>query len=46
MFWNPSTLLESLPKRKQGIAGRASYMYAGKYLAEVNFGYNGSEKLR
>ena len=41
----PSTLLESLPKRKQGIAGRASYMYAGKYLAEVNFGYNGSENF-
>jgi len=41
----PNTLLESLPKRKQGIAGRASYMYAGKYLAEVNFGYNGSENF-
>lgn len=41
----PSTLLESLPKRKQGIAGRASYMYDGKYLAEMNFGYNGSENF-
>lgn len=41
----PSDLFSSLPQRKQGIAGRFSYAYAGKYLAEVNFGYNGSENF-
>lgn len=35
----------SLPQRKQGLAARASYTYAGKYLAEVNVGYNGSENF-
>ena len=33
------------PYRKQGIAGRASYVYDNKYVAEVNFGYNGSENF-
>lgn len=33
------------PYRKQGIAGRASYVYDNKYIAEVNFGYNGSENF-
>lgn len=33
----------TLPERNQGIAGRLTYAYDGKYLAEVNFGYNGSE---
>ncbi|NDV47395.1 SusC/RagA family TonB-linked outer membrane protein [Paludibacter sp. 221] len=41
----PSTLFNSLPKRKQGIAGRLTYSYDYKYLAEVNFGYNGSENF-
>lgn len=38
-------LIAALPKRKQGIATRISYAYAGKYLAEVNMGYNGSENF-
>lgn len=42
---NPADLLSSLSKRKQGIAGRISYAYDNKYLAEVNFGYNGSENF-
>jgi len=42
---NPSDLLTSLPRRKQGIAGRLSYGFAGRYLAELNFGYNGSENF-
>ena len=42
---NPSDLLTSLPRRKQGIAGRLSYGFAGRYLAEFNFGYNGSENF-
>lgn len=31
--------------RRQGIAGRAAYTYRGRYIAEVNFGYNGSENF-
>ena len=42
---NPSDLITSLPKRTQGIAGRATYAYDNRYLAEVNFGYNGSENF-
>lgn len=41
----PSNLLTTLPRRKQGIAGRLSYAYDSRYLAEVNFGYNGSENF-
>lgn len=35
----------SLPFRNQGIAGRFSYTYDRRYIAEVNFGYNGSENF-
>lgn len=43
---NPgSDLLKALPKRRQGIAARASYMFDGRYMAEVNLGYNGSENF-
>lgn len=31
--------------RKQGIAGRASLTYDSRYVAEFNFGYNGSENF-
>ena len=41
----PDNLLSSLPCRKQGIAARLSYAYDDRYLAEVNFGYNGSENF-
>lgn len=41
----PTTLLESLPERKQGIAGRISYGYDYRYMIEANFGYNGSENF-
>ncbi|MFZ4861718.1 SusC/RagA family TonB-linked outer membrane protein [Sphingobacterium sp. Mn56C] len=34
-----------LPFRNQGIAGRFSYNYANRYIAEFNFGYNGSENF-
>jgi len=40
-----ANLVNALPYRKQGLAGRLSYAYAGKYLAEVNMGYNGSENF-
>jgi TonB-linked SusC/RagA family outer membrane protein len=36
----------TLPTRNQGIAGRATYAYGGRYLAEANFGYNGSETFQ
>ncbi len=35
----------AIPYRNQGIAGRASYTYGGKYIGEFNFGYNGSENF-
>ncbi|MDO5036134.1 MAG: TonB-dependent receptor [Porphyromonas sp.] len=38
-------LLQNLPKRKQGLAGRLTYSYANKYMLEANFGYNGSENF-
>lgn len=44
-FEDGGGLYTSLPKRKQGIAGRISYGYDNRYLAEVNFGYNGSENF-
>jgi TonB-linked SusC/RagA family outer membrane protein len=34
-----------LPNRNQGLSGRATYDYGGRYLAEFNFGYNGTERL-
>ncbi len=33
------------PYRKQGFAGRLSYVYGGRYIGEFNFGYNGSENF-
>ena len=42
---NPGTLFNSLPKRKQGLAGRITYGYGNRYLIEANFGYNGSENF-
>ncbi len=34
-----------LPNRNQGLSGRFTYDYKNKYLVEVNFGYNGTERL-
>jgi TonB-linked SusC/RagA family outer membrane protein len=34
-----------LAKRYQGLVGRITYGYDNRYLAEVNFGYNGSENF-
>ena len=42
---NEYTLFESLPKRNLGLSGRFTYDYESRYLAEINFGYNGSEKF-
>lgn len=40
-----TTLPYSLPFRNLGLAGRATYSYKGRYFAEFNFGYNGSERF-
>ena len=42
---NASTLSESLQKRNLGLSGRFTYAYDSRYMAEFNFGYNGSEKF-
>ncbi|MBQ8888729.1 MAG: TonB-dependent receptor [Bacteroidaceae bacterium] len=34
-----------LPNRNQGLSGRITYDYDHRYLAEFNFGYNGTERL-
>lgn len=33
------------PNRLQGLSGRFTYDYKHRYLAEFNFGYNGTERL-
>ncbi|MEI6948179.1 TonB-dependent receptor [Paraflavisolibacter sp. H34] len=35
----------SLPQRNQTLSGRFTYGYDNRYLAEFNFGYNGSERF-
>lgn len=40
-----NNLTSSIPYRMMGVAGRFNYTYANKYMAEVNFGYNGSENF-
>lgn len=39
------SVMGSLPYRNMGLAGRFSYGFQSKYLAELNFGYNGSERF-
>ncbi|NDV83110.1 TonB-dependent receptor [Bacteroides sp. 51] len=45
IYANKGTLQKSLPYRNQGLSGRFTYAYDGRYLAEFNFGYNGSERF-
>ena len=45
LFANAGDLQKSLPYRNIGFAGRATYAYDSRYFAEVNFGYNGSERF-
>jgi len=42
---NSAVEKDLLPTREQGFAGRLTYDYKSRYLAEVNFGYNGSENF-
>jgi TonB-linked SusC/RagA family outer membrane protein len=38
-------IYNSVPKRYQGLTGRATYAYSNRYFFEFNFGYNGSENF-
>ena len=42
---NPSSVLESLPFRNQGLSGRFTYTFDKRYGVELTFGYNGSERF-
>lgn len=42
---NGNDLQLSLPYRNVGLAGRLTYAYDTRYLMEMNFGYNGSERF-
>ncbi|MCL3779224.1 SusC/RagA family TonB-linked outer membrane protein [Prolixibacteraceae bacterium JC049] len=42
---NTGNLQKSLPYRNVGVSGRVTYDYDRRYLAEFNFGYNGSERF-
>ncbi|MBA0882949.1 TonB-dependent receptor [Flavobacterium sp. BBQ-18] len=42
---NSGTVASSLPARNQGVSGRFTYGFDNRYLAEFNFGYNGSERF-
>lgn len=42
---NAGNLQASLPQRNLGLSGRFTYAYDSRYLAELNFGYNGSERF-
>jgi TonB-linked SusC/RagA family outer membrane protein len=43
--YTSSSGINSLPYRRQGLAGRVTYAYNDKYFTEVNFGLNGSENF-
>lgn len=42
---NAGSLIASLPARNTGLSGRFTYAFDNRYLAEFNFGYNGSERF-
>ncbi|WP_293744562.1 TonB-dependent receptor [uncultured Pedobacter sp.] len=42
---NAGSVTTSLPQRNQTLSGRFSYGFDNRYLAEFNFGYNGSERF-
>ncbi|MDR2130960.1 MAG: SusC/RagA family TonB-linked outer membrane protein [Odoribacteraceae bacterium] len=41
----PGDFRDALPTRYQGLSGRVTYGYDGRYLAEINVGYTGSENF-
>ena len=42
---NGGSVTASLPQRNQTFSGRFTYGYDNRYLAEFDFGYNGSERF-
>ncbi|HBX19839.1 MAG TPA: SusC/RagA family TonB-linked outer membrane protein [Porphyromonadaceae bacterium] len=42
---NAGNLERSLPQRNVSLSGRLTYGYDNRYLGEVNFGYNASERF-
>ncbi|MBO9618159.1 MAG: TonB-dependent receptor [Niabella sp.] len=42
---NATSLQLSLPSRNEGVSGRFTYGYDSRYLAEFDFGYNGTERF-
>ncbi|TJZ60495.1 TonB-dependent receptor [Sphingobacterium olei] len=42
---NAGSVQSSLEQRNQGLSGRFTYGYDDRYLAEFNFGYNGTERF-
>nr|WP_294896539.1 TonB-dependent receptor [uncultured Pedobacter sp.] len=42
---NAGSVTASLPQRNQTFSGRFTYGYDNRYLAEFNFGYNGTERF-
>lgn len=44
-FSNATDIESSLPSRNLGVSGRFTYGYDRRYFAEVDFGYNGSERF-
>lgn len=42
---NSGSVQNSLPNRNHGVSGRFTYGFDERYLAEFNFGYNGSERF-
>ena len=46
MYMQREYRADALPNRNQGFSGRFMYDYDHRYLAEVNFGYNGTERLK
>jgi len=45
MFMMREFRSDVLPNRNEGFSGRFTYDYSRRYLVEVNFGYNGTERL-
>lgn len=45
VYANAASLINSLPYRNMGWAGRVTYSYKSRYFLEGNFGYNGSERF-
>ena len=45
LLYPKGTLEDAIPYRMMGIAGRATYSWKDRYVAEFNIGYNGAENF-